>query len=71
MSLEGDLRRLEKQVGQPNAPYWDAPIVEIRPGDSVEDADARLDAVRKEAEAAGWEPSMGPYVIEVDLRGGE
>ena len=41
---------------------WSPPYIEQRPGENVDD---RAEELRRQAEAAGWRPADGPYVIIV------
>ena len=62
MSIKQRLARLEAMTEAPTS--WQPPSIEIVVGQDEAETDRRLEAIRRQALAAGWRPESGrPYVI--------
>jgi len=65
MANKTRLKKLEKMMVPQLVSNWMAPMIEIERGkESDPDHLKRMDNIRTEAEAAGWN-GRGPYMVEV------
>ena len=66
MTPTARLNKLEMSAKPANLKSWRAPIIEIERGQELSpDHLKRLDDLKDQAKAAGWNERLGPYVVEV------
>ena len=66
MTIKARINKIEKLTRPDNINTWQPPFIEVeKDQENSPDHLRRLAKIEAEAEAAGWTPAAGPYVIQI------